>query len=127
MCRFDVIKILLLNANINDTILNNNRKQAYELSTSPEIYHFMIGERARFIEKTEESFSQLIFFKKYDEIKKMLEIPRVSALLDLNKIDKNGSTFLHEAVKGNDMQILQILLDHGAVIIVFLHRYRFIK
>ncbi|KTW25726.1 hypothetical protein T552_03338 [Pneumocystis carinii B80] len=114
MCRFDVIKMLLLNANINDTILNNNRKQAYELSTTPEIYNYMIAERARFIEKTEEKFSQLIFLKKFEELKKMLEIPRVSALLDLNKIDKNGSTFLHEAVKGNDMETLQILIDHGA-------------
>ncbi|KAG5437677.1 hypothetical protein PCANB_000714 [Pneumocystis canis] len=114
MGRFDVVKMLLGDVNINDTILNNNKKQAYELCTSPEIYHYLIAERIRFIEKTEENFSRLLYAKKHDDIKKMLESPRVCALLDLNKIDKNGSTFLHEAVKQNDLQMLQILLDHGA-------------
>ncbi|KAG5513323.1 hypothetical protein PMAC_001386 [Pneumocystis sp. 'macacae'] len=114
MGRFDVVKMLLGNLNVNDTILNNNKKQAYELCTCPEIYHYMTVERTRFIEETEETFSQLLYAKKYDDIRKMLEFSRVCALLDLNKIDKNGSTFLHEAVKQNDFEILQILLDHGA-------------
>lgn len=43
MGRFDVVKMLLRNVNVNDTILNNNKKQAYELCTSPEIYHYMTG------------------------------------------------------------------------------------
>ncbi|KTW29126.1 uncharacterized protein T551_02400 [Pneumocystis jirovecii RU7] len=114
MGRFDVVKMLLRNVNVNDTILNNNKKQAYELCTSPEIYHYMTAERARFIEETEETFSQFLYAKKYDDIRKLLECSRVCALLDLNKTDKNGSTFLHEVVKQNDLEILQILLDHGA-------------
>lgn len=111
--RADVIDLLMDHPDINDTMQNNDRKQAFQLANNGELAHHMQVKRGVYIEKVNQSFAQALKTKD-DSLTDLLDNPRAGSLLDLNRTDADGNTPLHTAVISRDASLVNLLLNHGA-------------
>ena len=106
--RTEVVDLLLDNPEVNDTLQNVDRKQAYELAQNGELAHQMQIKRGAYIEKVNQQFQQALRSKD-GSLEELLDSPRASSLLDLNKSDAEGYTALHHAAAAKDIALVQLL------------------
>ncbi|KAH8153405.1 uncharacterized protein LAJ45_02217 [Morchella importuna] len=116
--RAEVVSLLLKQAEINDSIHNYNNRTPLEISRTPAVFQMLQLARSMFLEETIEKLTRLVAEQDYERIEKLLEIPRVKGLLDLNTLEPptngGGSTLLHDAARRRDTRLIEILLLHGA-------------
>ena len=111
--RGDVVDMLMNHPDINDTIQNNDRKQAFQLAKTADLAQNMQIKRGTYIEKVNKQFTEALRSKD-DALTDLLDNPRASSLLDLNKADSEGNTPLHHAAANRDSSLVSLLLNHGA-------------
>ncbi|CCE79857.1 Piso0_002949 [Millerozyma farinosa CBS 7064] len=113
--RLDVVKYLLSLPNINDTIVNLEKKQPVEKCKDLAIIQLMQFERAKFVENAASQLRQYFSNRDFDNLENLLVLnPRASELLDINGSDpETGYTVLHEFIKKEDVQMCDWILKHG--------------
>lgn len=113
--RLDVVKYLLSLSNINDTIVNLDKKQPVEVCKDANIAQLMQFERAKFVEKAATDLRQYFSNRDFDNLEKLLILnPRASELLDINGAEPlTGNTVLHEFIKKDDLAMCDWILKHG--------------
>ncbi|CAI5757426.1 unnamed protein product [Candida verbasci] len=113
--RIDVVKYLLSLPNINDTVLNLDKKQPVEVCKDLNVIQLMQFERAKFVEKSACDLRKYFTEKNYNQLENLLVLnPRSSELLDINGADpKTGNTVLHEFIRKDDYEMCDWILKHG--------------
>ncbi|KAI5965465.1 hypothetical protein KGF57_000731 [Candida theae] len=113
--RQDVVKYLLSLPDINDTIVNLDKKQPVELCKNLNLAQLMQFERAKFVERSATQLRQFFSNRDFDNLERLLVLnPRASELLDINGADpESGNTVLHEFIKKDDLQMCDWILKHG--------------
>ncbi|KAI9690344.1 MAG: hypothetical protein M1822_009306 [Bathelium mastoideum] len=120
--RAPVVRKLLEQKDINDSIPNYQGQTALDLARSPDIYQQLQLARSIFVDSQVKKIQQLVTSASYDNLEKLLVDPRVRSNVDLNgselttdpQVAEAGGTLLHEAAKKKDMKLAQILLLNGA-------------
>lgn len=113
--RVNVVKYLLSLPDINDTIVNAEKKQPVELAKDASIAQMMQFERAKFVEWLATQLRKFFSARDFDNLENLLtNNPRAADLLDINGTDpENGNTVLHEFIGKEDYEMCDWILKHG--------------
>lgn len=112
--RDDMVQLLLSQPGINDTILNDDKKQAVELANEISTMQLMSDARTKFVELQATRLRSAFEKRDFTKLQKMLQSTRVRELLDLNGMDPvSGDTVLHEFIKKNDYDMCKFILANG--------------
>lgn len=112
--RDDMVQLLLSRPGINDTILNDDKKQAVELANEVSTMLLMSEARTKFVELQATKLRSAFEKRDFAKLQKMLHSTRVRELLDLNGMDPiSGDTVLHEFIKKNDYDMCKFILANG--------------
>lgn len=120
--RVSLVRELLNKPSVNDAIVNYRGQTALDLARTPEIFQQLQLARSLFIDSKTQEIQSLIANKQYEDLEKLLEEPRAEGILDVNSLDlvtdkttsQSGGTLLHEGARNRDVQLIEILLTHGA-------------
>lgn len=120
--RTPVVRMLLDQPNINDSITNYHGQTPLDLARTPEIFQQLQLARSIFIDTNVKKIQQLVATGDMPTIEKLLQDPRIKNTLDVNGgelatdpvVVDAGGTLLHEAAKRKDVKLAQILLLNGA-------------
>jgi len=120
--RATVVQLLLGQPNVDSTILNYQGRSALDLARSPEIFQQLQLSRALYTENKVRTVHHFVRHQDHDDLEKLLEDPRVAAVLDVNGTElvtdpsttETGGTLLHESARKKDIKLIQLLLLHGA-------------
>ena len=120
--RNSTVQILLRQPDINESALNYQGRSALDLARTPEIHQQLQLSRAVLVDAKIKDIQALVKQIKYDDLGKLLEDPRVEAVVDVNSGElatdpstiQTGGTLLHEAARNKDLSLIQLLLLHGA-------------
>ena len=120
--RTPVVKLLLEQKDINDAIMNSQRKLPIDLARNPEIFQLLQLSRSLFTDSKVKQVQELIANGDYDTLAEVLEEPRFKTVIDINSPEfasepvtvSTGGTLLHEAARRKNMKLIQALLLHGA-------------
>ncbi|OJJ48069.1 hypothetical protein ASPZODRAFT_129987 [Penicilliopsis zonata CBS 506.65] len=120
--RGPLVRELLSQPNVNDSIMNYRGQTALDLARTPDIFQQLQLARSLFIDTKTREVQALANQGDYDQLERLLEEPRVEGLLDVNSLElvtdrvtaQSGGTLLHEAARKKDTKLIQILLMHGA-------------
>lgn len=112
--RLDVAQLLLRDARINDTLMNDDNKQPIDLAKDLNMVELLQFERSRYVEKVAVEFRNAFTSHDFAALDEILSQPRNYELLDINGNDpETGDTVLHEFIKKNDIGMVQWILSHG--------------
>jgi len=120
--RANIVKHLLGSKGIDSTISNYHGKSALDLARTPEIFQQLQLDRAMFSEAQVKATKQAARARDYDGLERLLEDPRIQAVVDVNSPElatepttvETGGSLLHEAARNKDTTLCQLLLIHGA-------------
>ncbi|SMQ48255.1 unnamed protein product [Zymoseptoria tritici ST99CH_3D7] len=120
--RLAVVKILLEQNEINDSIANYQGKTALDLARNPEIFQLLQLARSVYIDSNVRHIQQLVSAGDYEALEQVLNDTRVQSTLDLNGPElatdpattSDGGSLLHEAARKKDVKLAQLLLLNGA-------------
>lgn len=120
--RTAVVKLLLDQKDINDSIANNQGRLPLDLSRNPEIFQLLQLSRSLFAESKIKQVQDLINRQDYKTLEEVLEETRLKTVLDINSTEfvldpvtvHAGGTLLHEAARRKNTALIQIILLHGA-------------
>ena len=120
--RTPIVKSLLAQSKINDSISNYQGRTPLDLARTPDIFQQLQLSRSLYLESKIQEVHKLIARAHYEELENLLTEPRVEAVLDVNGGElatdpttvQSGGTLLHEAARKRDTQLIQLLLLHGA-------------
>lgn len=120
--RLSIVKELLKQPSINDSVTNSLGQIPLDLAQNPEIFQILQLSRLLFLDTKKDEIQALIATGDHDKLKQLLLEPRVEGLLDINYPDlvadkvtaESGGTLLHEAARKKDTKLIQFLLTHGA-------------
>ncbi|MCJ1479107.1 hypothetical protein MMC13_007791 [Lambiella insularis] len=117
-----VVQVLLAESTIDSSILNYQGRSPLDLARTPEIFQQLQLARAVFAERQVQSIHQLVDGGDLGSLERMLEDSRIAAVLDINGSElatdpsttETGGTLLHQASRKRNIQLVQLLLLHGA-------------
>lgn len=120
--RFPVVKQLLEQPNINDSVVNHQGKTPIDLARTPEIFQQLQLARSLFVDQIVREIHSLVAHNDHKKLEELLVDSRVEGSLDVNGLElstdqttvQSGGTLLHEAARKRDIQLAQVLLMHGA-------------
>lgn len=120
--RQTLVRDLLNQLNINDSIVNYRGETALDVANTPDIFQQLQLARSIFIDNKIQEIQSLVSQGDYEALEKLLEEPRVEGILDVNSLDfvtdrvtvQTGGTLLHEGARKKDTKLIQLLLMHGA-------------
>ncbi|TVY59540.1 Oxysterol-binding protein-like protein, partial [Lachnellula suecica] len=120
--RSHVVKLLLEQAGINDSIANYAGRLPLDLARTPDIFQQLQLSRSIFVDGKIRQVQALVQQGDYNRLGEVLEEPRVKTVLDINGGEfasdittiQSGGTLLHEAARKKNTALIQILLLHGA-------------
>lgn len=120
--RGPVVRMLIDQPGIIDSVTNYHGHTALDLARTPEIFQQLQLARSLFIDTNIKKIQQLVATNNYDELEKVLVDPRIRNTLDVNGGElptdpttvESGGTLLHEAARKRDMKLIQLLLLNGA-------------
>ncbi|KAK5991099.1 Oxysterol-bindinghomolog C2F12.05c-like protein [Cladobotryum mycophilum] len=120
--RTQAVKLLLEQKDINDAIANGQGKLPIDLARNPEIFQLLQLSRSLFTDAKVQQVQELIAKNDYDTLAQVLEESRLKTVLDINSLEfvsdptivQAGGTLLHEAARKKNLQLIQVLLLHGA-------------
>lgn len=120
--RVSLVRELLNRPSVNDAIINYRGQTALDVARTPEVFQQLQLARSLFIDGKSREIQSLVATKQYEELEKLLEEPRAEGILDVNSLDlvtdkstlQSGGTLLHEGARNKDVQLIELLLTHGA-------------
>ncbi|KAL7925902.1 Oxysterol-binding domain-containing protein [Trichoderma austrokoningii] len=120
--RTQAVKLLLEQKEINDAIANSQGKLPIDLARTPEIFQLLQLSRSLFTDAKVQQVQDLIAKGDYETLAQVLEESRLKTMLDINSTEfvldpavvQSGGTLLHEAARKKNIQLIQVLLLHGA-------------
>lgn len=119
--RGPVVRLLLEQPGIHDSIANYQGKLPLDLARTPDIFQMLQLSRSLFVDSKIKEIQVLIASGDYSKLGDVLEEPRVKTVLDINGGEfaseittvQSGGTLLHEAARTKNTQLIQVLLLHG--------------
>ncbi|EPS30885.1 hypothetical protein PDE_05838 [Penicillium oxalicum 114-2] len=120
--RVALVKDLLNQPSVNDAIVNYRGQTALDVARTPEIFQQLQLTRSLFIDSKTQEIQTLVAKGDYENLEKLLEEPRVEGIIDVNSLDlvtdrttaQTGGTLLHEGARNKNVQLIELLLTHGA-------------
>jgi ankyrin repeat protein len=120
--RVALVKDLLSRPSVNDAIVNYRGQTALDVARTPEIFQQLQLARSLFIDSKTQEIQTLVTKGDYDNLEMLLEEPRVEGIIDVNSLDlvtdrttaQTGGTLLHEGARNKNVQLIELLLTHGA-------------
>ncbi|KAG6002163.1 hypothetical protein E4U21_003410 [Claviceps maximensis] len=119
--RTPVVKLLLEQSDINDSVINHQGKLPLDLARNPEIFQLLQLSRSLFTEAKVKQVQELVAQADYDNLAQVLEEPRFKTVIDINSPEfasepvtvETGGNLLHEAARKRNTQLIEVLLLHG--------------
>jgi hypothetical protein len=120
--RGHIVRLLLNQPGINDSIANYQGRLPLDLARTPDIFQQLQLSRSIFIDGKIKEVQELVAHGEYKKLGEVLEEPRVKMVLDINGGEfasdittmQSGGTLLHEAARRKNTALIQVLLLHGA-------------
>lgn len=120
--RTPVVRMLLDQPAINDSVTNYNGQTPLDLARTPDIFQQLQLSRSLFIDANVKRIQQLVADGDMEALEKTLQESRIKSTLDVNGSElasdpvvvDAGGTLLHEAAKKKDVKLAQLLLLNGA-------------
>jgi len=120
--RGHMVRLLLEQDGINDSIPNYQGRLPLDLARTPDIFQQLQLSRSLFTDCKVKEIQTLIVRGDYKLLGEVLEEPRVKTVLDINGGEfasdittvQSGGTLLHEAARKRNKELIQVLLLHGA-------------
>ncbi|KAL5115493.1 hypothetical protein ACEQ8H_006634 [Pleosporales sp. CAS-2024a] len=120
--RTPVVRMLLEQPGINDSITNYNGQTPLDLARTPDIFQQLQLARSIFIDTNVKKIQQLVVAGDMTTLEHILQDGRIKSTLDVNGgelatdpvVVDAGGTLLHEAAKKRDVKLAQLLLLNGA-------------
>ncbi|TVY50842.1 Oxysterol-binding protein-like [Lachnellula cervina] len=120
--RAHIVKLLLEQPGINDSIPNYAGRLPLDVARTPEIYQQLQLSRSIFVDGKIRQVQALVQQGDYNKLGEVLEEPRVKTVLDINGGEfasdittiQSGGTLLHEAARKKNTALIKVLLLHGA-------------
>lgn len=120
--RGQIVRLLLDQPGINDSIANYQGRLPLDLARTPDIFQQLQLSRSIFVDGKIRQVQALVAQGDYKRLGEVLEEPRVKMVLDINggefasdpTIQQAGGTLLHEAAKKKNKPLIEALLLHGA-------------
>ncbi|KAK2626579.1 hypothetical protein QTJ16_003754 [Diplocarpon rosae] len=120
--RGQIVRLLLDQPGINDSIANYQGRLPLDLARTPDIFQQLQLSRSIFMDSKIRQVQALVAQGDYQTLSEVLEEPRVKMVLDINggefasdpTIIQAGGTLLHEAAKSKNKGLIEVLLLHGA-------------
>lgn len=120
--RAPVVRLLLDQPGINDSITNYNGQSPLDLARTPDIFQQLQLARSIFIDTNVKNIQQLVNTGDLDTLETVLQDSRIQSTLDINggefatdpAVVEAGGTLLHQAAKNKDVKLAQLLLLNGA-------------
>lgn len=120
--RGPIVRLLLEQPDINDSILNFQGRLPLDLARTPDIFQQLQLSRSLFADTKIKEVQELVLQGDYLRLGEVLEEPRVKTVLDINGGEfasdittiQAGGTLLHEAARKRNKELIQVLLLHGA-------------
>jgi len=120
--RSQIVKLLLEQPGINDSIANYAGRLPLDLARTPDIFQQLQLSRSIFVDGKIRQVQALVQQGDYKRLGEVLEEPRVKTVLDINGGEfasdittvQSGGTLLHEAARRKNTALIQVLLLHGA-------------
>lgn len=119
--RTPVVKLLLDQKDINDSLANSQAKLPIDVARNPDIFQLLQLSRSLYAEAKIKQVQELIAGGQYETLASVLEEHRLKTVLDINSPEfssdpitvQAGGTLLHEAARKKNTKLIQILLLHG--------------
>ncbi|CCU75258.1 oxysterol-binding protein [Blumeria hordei DH14] len=120
--RGPIVRLLLDQPDINDSIANYQGKLPLDLARTPNIFQQLQLSRSLFVEGKIRRVQELVRQSDLKTLSSVLEEPRVRMLLNINggefasdvQTVESGGTLLHEAARKKDIALIEVLFQHGA-------------
>jgi oxysterol-binding protein 1 len=120
--RGQIVRLLLEQPGINDSIANYQGRLPLDLARTPDIFQQLQLSRSVFVDSKIRQVQALVQQGDYKRLGEVLEEPRVKTVLDINGGEfasdittiQSGGTLLHEAARKKNTALIQTLLLHGA-------------
>lgn len=120
--RGQIVQLLLKQPEINDSIINHQGRVPLDLARTPDIFQQLQLSRSIFMDGKIRQVQALVAQGDYKRLEEVLEEPRVKMILDINGGEfasdittiQSGGTLLHEAARNKNIELIKVLLNHGA-------------
>jgi hypothetical protein len=120
--RAPIVRMLLEQPGINDSITNFQGQTPLDLARTPEIFQQLQLARSIFIDTNVRKIHELVTTGDMSALERLLQDPRIKSTIDVNGGElatdpvtiENGGTLLHEAARRKDTKLIQMLLLNGA-------------
>ncbi|CAE7031227.1 hypothetical protein P3342_006579 [Pyrenophora teres f. teres] len=120
--RAPVVRMLLDQPGINDSVTNYNGQTPLDLARTPDIFQQLQLSRSIFIDTNVRKIQTMVTSGDMDALEKILQDARIKSTIDVNGgelatdpvVVDAGGTLLHEAAKKKDVKLAQLLLLNGA-------------
>lgn len=120
--RGPIVRLLLGQPGINDSLPNYAGRLPLDLARTPDIFQQLQLSRSMFVDAKIKQIHELVAYGDYKTLGEILEEPRVKTVLDINGGEftsdpitvQAGGTLLHEASRKKNIELIQVLLLHGA-------------
>lgn len=120
--RAHIVRLLLEQRSINDSIPNAQGKTALDLARNPDVYQQLQLARSIYTDTKMKQIHELVSKSAYDDLEALLADSRVRSTIDVNGPElatepqtlEAGGSLLHEAARKRDIKLAQMLLLNGA-------------
>lgn len=120
--RAPVVRMLLDQPGINDSMTNYSGHTPLDLARTPDIFQQLQLSRSIFIDTNVKRIQHMVASGDLEALEKTLQDERIKSTLDINGgefatdpiVIDAGGTLLHEAAKKKDVKLAQLLLLNGA-------------
>lgn len=120
--RAPIVRMLLEQPGINDSITNFQGQTPLDLARTPEIFQQLQLARSIFIDTNVKKIQELVRTTDMPALERLLQDPRIKSTIDVNGGElatdavtiETGGTLLHEAARRKDIKLIQMLLLNGA-------------
>jgi ankyrin repeat protein len=117
-----VVRILLDQPGINDSVQNYLGQTPLDLARTPEIFQLLQLSKSIFIDNNVKRIQSLVAAGELTGLEKLFQDPRIRSTIDVNGGElatdpvtlESGGTLLHEAARRKDIKLIQMLLLNGA-------------
>ncbi|KAF2815783.1 oxysterol binding protein 1 [Mytilinidion resinicola] len=120
--RAPVVRTLLDQPGINDSVSNYLGQTPLDLARTPEIFQLLQLARSIFVDTNVKKIQSLVAAGDLTALEKLFQDPRIRSTIDVNGGElttdpvtlESGGTLLHEAARRRDIKLIQMLLLNGA-------------
>ncbi|PNS17276.1 Oxysterol-binding 1 [Sphaceloma murrayae] len=120
--RIQVVRLLLEQPEINESVTNYQGKTPLDLARDPEVFQQLQLARSLYVDSQLKKVHELLQKGQYDDLEELFNDQRIRNTLDVNgtelvtdpQIIESGGSLLHEAAKKRDTKLIQMLLMNGA-------------